>query len=50
VTDEPQYIRYQHMARVDQLIFDIAVKVGNLDHRPVVDKAKQDSPFGTCVQ
>jgi len=50
VTDEPQYIRYDHMARVDQLIFDIAVKVGNADHRPVVDKAKQDSPFGTCVQ
>ena len=50
VTDEPQYIRYQHMARVDQLIFDIAEAVGNLDHRPVVDRTKQDSPFGTCVQ
>jgi hypothetical protein len=50
VTDEAQYIRYEHMARVDQLIFDIALKVGNADHKPVVDKAKQDSPFGTCVQ
>lgn len=50
VTDEPEYIRYQHMARVDQLIFDIAVKVGNLDHRPLVDKQKQDSPFGVCQQ
>ncbi|MGH7523529.1 MAG: M28 family peptidase [Gemmatimonadales bacterium] len=50
VTDEPQYIQYRHMARVDQLIFDIAVRVGDLDHRPVVDKAKQDSPFGRCQQ
>ena len=51
VTDEPQYIRYQHMAMVDQLIFDIAVKVGNLDHRIKVDPAsKFESPFGPCVQ
>ena len=50
VTDEPQYIRYQHMARVDQLIFDIAVKVGNLDHRPLVEKPRQESPFGSCQQ
>jgi hypothetical protein len=50
VTDEPEYIRYQHMARVDQLIFDIAVRVGDLDHRPLVDKAKQDSPFARCQQ
>jgi len=50
VTDEPEYIRYQHMARVDQLIFDIAVRVGDLDHRPLVDKAKPDSPFARCQQ
>ena len=50
VTDEPEYIRYEHMARVDQLVFDIAVKVGNLDHRVVVDKQKFDSPFGRCQQ
>ena len=50
VTDEPQYIQYQHMALVDKLVFDIAMKVGNLDHRVVVDKQKQDSPFGRCVQ
>ena len=50
VTDEPQYIQYQHMAKVDQLVFDIAVKVGNLDHRVVVDKEKQASPFGRCQQ
>ncbi len=50
VTDEPQYIQYQHMARVDQLIFDIALKVGNAPNKPTVDKAKQDSPFGRCQQ
>jgi hypothetical protein len=42
VTDEPQYIDYPHMARVGQLVFDIATQVGNLDHRIVVDKEKPD--------
>ena len=45
VTDEPQYIQYGHMARVDQVVYDIALKLGNLDHRVVVDKPKPDSPF-----
>jgi hypothetical protein len=38
------------MARVDKLVFDIAVKVGDLDHRVVVDKSKPDSPFARCQQ
>jgi hypothetical protein len=50
VTDEPEYIQYQHMARVDKLVFDIAARVANLDHRVAVDKARQDSPFGRCRQ
>jgi hypothetical protein len=50
VTDEPEYIQYQHMARVDKLVYDIALKVGNLDHRVVVDKTKPDSPFARCQQ
>jgi len=50
VTDEPEYIQYQHMARVDQLVFDIAMKVGNLDHRVLVDKTKPASPFAACQQ
>jgi peptidase M28-like protein len=50
VTDEPEYIQYQHMARVDKLVFDIAVKVGDLDHRVLVDKQKADSPFARCQQ
>jgi Zn-dependent M28 family amino/carboxypeptidase len=50
VTDEPEYIQYEHMARVDRLVYDIAVKVGNLDHRVAVDKPKPDSPYARCQQ
>jgi hypothetical protein len=50
VTDEAQYIQYEHMARVDKLVFDIAKHVADLDHRVVVDHAKPDSPFARCQQ
>jgi hypothetical protein len=50
VTDEPEYIQYQHMARVDKLVYDIATRVANLDHRVKVDGAKADSPFAGCQQ
>jgi hypothetical protein len=50
VTDEPEYIQYDHMARVDQLVFDIAVKVADLDHPVKVDHPKPDSPFARCQQ
>ena len=49
VTDEPQYIDYDRMARVAQYVADLAARVANLDHRPVVDKEKPD-PRGHCVQ
>jgi Peptidase family M28 len=49
VTDEPQYIDYAHMARVAQLVADMARTVANLDHRVVVDKPKPD-PNGQCRQ
>ena len=49
VTDEPEYIDYDHMARVDNLVFDAAMKVANLDHRVVVDQPKPD-PRGVCRQ
>ncbi len=49
VTDEPQYIDYDRMARVGQYIADLATRVANLDHRPLVDKPKPD-PHGQCVQ
>ncbi|HEV7389934.1 MAG TPA: M28 family peptidase [Gemmatimonadaceae bacterium] len=49
VTDEPQYIDYDRMARVANYVADLATKVADLDHRPVVDKPKPD-PHGQCVQ
>ena len=49
VTDEPQYIDYDRLARVTQYVADLATRIGNLDHRPVVDKPKPD-PKGQCVQ
>lgn len=49
LTDEPQYIDYEHERRVAQLVHDVALAVGNLDHRVVVDKPRPD-PHGACVQ
>ena len=49
VTDEPEYIDYQHMAAVVNLVDDVARHVANLDHRIVVDHPKPD-PHGACQQ
>ncbi len=49
LTDEAEYIDYAKMARVAGLVADVAKHVADLDHRPVVDKAKPD-PEGTCRQ
>ena len=49
VTDEPQYIDYDHYARVTRFIHDVALRVANLDHRIPVDHPKPD-PKGPCVQ
>ena len=49
ITDEPQYIRYPHLAKVANLVADVAAHIANLDHRIVVDKPKPD-PHGECVQ
>lgn len=49
VTDEPEYIDYDHMARVASLVEDVALHVANLDHRVVVDHPKPD-PHGSCQQ
>lgn len=49
VTDEPQYIDYEHMARIDNFIEDLAEHVADLDHRVVVDHPKPD-PNGRCQQ
>ena len=49
LTDEPQYIDYDKMARVASLIDEVARTVADLDHRIVVDKPKPD-PEGVCKQ
>ena len=50
VTDEPQYIRYEHMALLDRMIYDLAWRLANLDHRIVVDKAHSPDPHAACQQ
>ena len=49
VTDEPQYLDYDQLARVSNLVLNVAKTVANLDHRVVVDKPKPN-PRGNCVQ
>lgn len=49
VTDEPQYIDYDALARVANLGLDFVRTVANLDHRPVLDQPKQD-PNAPCRQ
>ena len=49
LTDEPQYIRYEHSALVGQLLHDATVAVANRDRRLVVDKPKPN-PRGICRQ
>ena len=49
VTDEPQYVDYNRMEQVGRLVYGIADRVANLDHRVVVDKPKPN-PIGSCQQ
>jgi hypothetical protein len=49
VVDEPQYIDYDHMARIAGFLQDIAEAVANRPQRLVVDKPKPD-PHGGCRQ
>ena len=49
VTDEPQYIDYEHMARVARFVHDVAEGVANRRDRLVVDKPKPD-PRASCRQ
>jgi ABC-type amino acid transport substrate-binding protein len=49
ITDEPQYIDYEHMARVAQFVHDIAQAIADRRDRLVVDKPKPD-PRGACRQ
>ncbi|NUQ20999.1 MAG: M28 family peptidase [Gemmatimonadaceae bacterium] len=49
VTDEPQYIDYDHYASVVQFVYDVARTVANRDQRVIVDKPKPD-PKAPCRQ
>ena len=49
LTDEPQFIDYNKMARIDTFIANVALAVANDDHRMVVDKPKPD-PKAPCKQ
>ncbi|MBW3570094.1 MAG: M20/M25/M40 family metallo-hydrolase [Gemmatimonadetes bacterium] len=49
VTDEPQYIDYDHTARVASFLHDIALEVANRPARLVVDGPRQD-PNAPCRQ
>ena len=49
VTDESQYIDYEHMARVAGFVHDVAAGVANRRDRLVVDKPKPD-PRAACRQ
>ena len=49
VTDEPQYIDYDHMARIAAFVGDIGETIANRPARLVVDKPRPD-PAGGCRQ
>ncbi len=42
-TDEPEYIQYRHLARVDALVLAAALRIANLDHRLVVDHPRPNA-------
>jgi hypothetical protein len=49
ITDEPQFVNYNKLARIDTFIANVALAVANDDHRLVVDKPKPD-PAAPCKQ
>lgn len=49
VSDEPQFIDYDHYASVVRFVYDVARTVANRDARLVVDKPKPD-PKAECRQ
>ena len=49
VTDESQYIDYDHLSRVTTFVADLTGRVADTPSRPFVDKPKPD-PRGACRQ
>ena len=50
VTDEAQYIRYDHLSKLTQFMLDGAMRLANLDHRVKVDKTGPFDPEAACQQ
>jgi peptidase M28-like protein len=50
VTDEPQYISYQDLARVARMVHDGALAVANAPERPKRDVPKPTDPNAPCRQ
>jgi hypothetical protein len=49
VTDEPQYIDYDHYDKVVSFVADLGKAIADRDQRPLVDKPKPD-PKADCQQ
>ena len=49
VTDEPEYLNYEKLAKVSQFMGEVGATVADLDERVPVDKQKPD-PRGQCRQ
>jgi hypothetical protein len=49
ITDEAQYIDYDDLARVSNLVLDAALRLANADWRPKLDAPKKD-PHAQCRQ
>jgi hypothetical protein len=49
VTDEPQYIDYEALARVARLVRDAALALGNMERRPALNGPRTD-PNAPCRQ
>ena len=49
VTDEPQYLHWEHYARVTRFVLDLTTAVADLDRRPAVDRPRPD-PAAPCRQ
>jgi hypothetical protein len=49
VTDEPQYIEYEKLTGLAQLVADIAKELGDRPGRPALDKPKP-APTAACRQ
>ena len=50
VTDEPQYISYDDLARVAKMVHDGALAIANAPQRPKRDVPKPADPHAPCVQ